>query len=608
MRLPLSVPFHADETVTSFLSRLAAWNGTDARRFCLDFRLGFQAVVDGDEAALRKIADLGGLDPDLLQKNALAKVARSDRDLFTYRGEILARSCMRRIRVAICPACLRADIKRHPKLPERCAVYGRTAWLINAVRICPIHKMELAVVCDDPRSDAYDFSLQVWPALKNLEVLVEDAVKRNVGPLEKYLLARLQGERQSDFLDAMPLYAAIRLCETAGAVMLFGPKVDLKKLPDAKWLAAGGRGYEELASGPDAMRVMLGRLKSDAGGRNRQDGPSVAFGRLYTLMNTTRDNPAFRAAREIVAGYIHENFALDPEQSVFGKPVRKRKLHSIHTLSLETSLHPKTLRKNLLGAGLIDGSQADMSDHNVLFDAAHGAKIAKALSSTLSLAKAGEHLGAPRSQMDVLVKSGLVKPTLPVSTIGAQARYATADLDAFLEALRRNAVTADRSDRNVATIPDAARQACRSAAEVVQLILDGDISTAVRRRTDSGFLAVLVDPRKVVSAVRGPENDGISLRRVASLLETSDRVVTALIDQKHLATFRARNPVNRCVQTLVATAELERFKQTYVSLWALSKERGQEANTVKALLDRAGIKPAFDHEKIRARFYRRSEC
>jgi hypothetical protein len=168
-----------------------------------------------------------------------------------------------------------------------------------------------------------------------------------------------------------------------------------------------------------------------------------------------------------------------------------------------TSLHPKTLRKNLLRAGVIDGSQADLSDHNVLFDAARGEKIAKELSRTVTLAKAGEHLGAPRSQVAVLVKSGLINPTLPVSATGAQARYAVADLDAFLEALRRNAVTAGRAARNLASIPDAARQACRSAAEVVQRILDGDIPTAVRRQSDAGYLAILVDPRKVASAVRG---------------------------------------------------------------------------------------------------------
>ena len=72
MRL-LTVPFHADETPMSWVSRLAARNGVKARRLCGDLGMDFQAVVDGDGDTLRKAAALGRIDPGLLQANAFRK-------------------------------------------------------------------------------------------------------------------------------------------------------------------------------------------------------------------------------------------------------------------------------------------------------------------------------------------------------------------------------------------------------------------------------------------------------------------------------------------------------------------------------------------------------
>ena len=53
MKLRLTVPFHADETPMSWVSRLAARNGVKARKLCLDFGMSFQAVVDGVNGGFR---------------------------------------------------------------------------------------------------------------------------------------------------------------------------------------------------------------------------------------------------------------------------------------------------------------------------------------------------------------------------------------------------------------------------------------------------------------------------------------------------------------------------------------------------------------------------
>ncbi len=112
-------------------------------------------------------------------------------------------------------------------------------------------------------------------------------------------------------------------------------------------------------------------------------------------------------------------------------------------------------------------------------------------------------------------------------------------------------------------------------------------------------------PIAVAKALQRPEAVGLSLRKGARELGTSDDALEALIAEKHIESFVGTNPVNRCPQRLVAAKEVMRFKARYVSLWTLSKERGIYIATLKTRLDRAGVKPAFDPVKIGSRFYER---
>jgi lambda repressor-like predicted transcriptional regulator len=184
-------------------------------------------------------------------------------------------------------------------------------------------------------------------------------------------------------------------------------------------------------------------------------------------------------------------------------------------------------------------------------------------------------------------------------------RLRVADLDAFLDRLGAKSSKAGKRNGSLRTIPDAARCACCSAAEIVRLILDGKLATRMLAGA-RGYMGILVDAQAVADAVRGPQPDGLSLRKASRELGTSDRALEALIAHKHIGTVTAINPVNRCPQTLVPNDEVRKFEAKYVSLWTLSKERGVYIATLKNRLDRAGVKPALDPAKIGARFCRAS--
>lgn len=373
-------------------------------------------------------------------------------------------------------------------------------------------------------------------------------------------------------------------------------------------LAAGGRGYQAIAAGPDAFRALLDRLIEAKGARVRNDSPGVAFGRLHTLLNSlTADDRSFEEVRGIMRQHAIENFAIPGGSELFGTPLERRRIHSVHTLAKEYAIHPKTLRKHLRAAGLVASSQDELSDNNVRIEADAAVELARQLAGTLSLAETMEHISAPRAQLDALIKAGIVAPQQRMTGFGAQSRYATADLDALMERLTAKARVARGDNARLCSIPTAAKRCCCSAAEIVRLILDGKVRTT-KSPHRLGYMGILVDPGTVLKAVRGPETDALSLRNAARAIGTSDPVLEALIAGGYIAAFTGINAVNRCPQTLVAAKELKRFKARFVSLWALSKERGTYIATLKGKLDRAGVMPAFDPAAIGARFYRRSDA
>jgi hypothetical protein len=605
MKLGLTVPLGDGETPASFTSRLAAVNGINARTFCLDWDLRFQAVVDGDQKTIAAIAEMGGVDPAALLSHAFVR----DELGYEYQAERLIRPILRRTPLNICPACLLGDIERQPNLRPHLAAYGRAPWLFEVARTCPVHDVALMPIGNNATAgNLHDFAFHLRASLPALPRIAMSAPARRPGELEAYVFARLNGARRSQFLDDLPLFAAIRTCEVFGAVALHGTRTDLKDPDDEKRRAAGARGFEIAAGGSRTIGPFLDEMMAAVAARDRKDGPCTSFGRAYTWLSDNRRNPAYGPVRAVVAQYIRENFPLEASETLLGVPIGQRTLHSIRTLSLETGLHPKKLRKTLRASGIIDDHQMALSDHAVIFDAVEGSRAALAVRECLYLPAVRDYLNASRSQVDLLVKHGFIKPHMSRTSLGAHDQYAVPDLDDFLGRLTLGAQLVNRHSHREVTIPSAAKQACCSAADVVRLILEKRLAWVGRRKGVRGYGAVLVNVDQVKDAVRGPGHGGLPLRTVSQKLGTTDRVVTALIEGKHLATFMARNPVNRCMQTLVAAKELAGFQKTYVSLHVLAKERKRYHLVVKTELDAAGIKPAFDHEKVGARFYRRSDC
>jgi TniQ len=606
--LRLTVPLGVGETPASFVSRLAARYAPSAREFCLDFGTTFQKVVDGDPEALAMVAAKGGVAPEALAANAFVKTGERR---YLLRGEALVRGSLRRATVAICPKCLAGDIADAAGLRAELAPYQRARWQIAAVKMCPIHATPLAVLEKDLTPNLlHDWSHHVAKVLPQLARLVTDAATRPLTGLETYVAMRVvHGPVGGRLPDTFALHVAIAACELFGAVAAFGRRVNLKRLTDEEWRHAGGAGFDIFAGGSAGVAAFLEDLRSRypySGAAT--EGPQAVFGRIYQVLQFGREDQAFDPLRDLVGNFIRTRFPVGPGNVVFGKPVERRVLHSIRTLSIETKLHPKRLRKLLEASGTLPEGSGDLADGNCLFDAQRGSSVAQeAAVASLSVRKAGEYLNAPRVQRDMLYRTGLIVPRVRGVDHGAADQFAPEDLDAFLDRLLDGAEPVEAAGAGQVNIPDAAKQCCCGSEEVVRLIFEGKLARKWRLTAERGYMSVLVDVKEVRAMVRGPDKGDFTGLDLKDKLSTTAKVAAALIKHGHLKTITVVNPINRCPTVVVPVEEVERFGKQYVSLFALAKQRGRHFLKVKQELDAAGIKPALDPEKVGATFYRRAD-
>jgi hypothetical protein len=607
-RLRNTLAFGTGETPASFASRLAALNGLSARELCLDMGTQFQKVVDGDPKALTAIAARSGADASALAENAFIKTGERRH---TFRGQQLTRDNLRRAAVFVCPKCLAEDIAAAPGIRPRIAAFQRAPWQIAALKTCQIHLAPLVAADKDMTpSVMHDWAHHVGKILPCLPHLAAQAATRPLTLFEAYLLDRIDGgSARGGLIDGLPLFVAIAACETFGAVATLGRMPNLKKLTDEQWRVAAAAGFDILDGGKPGIEAFLEDLQATYPyARAGSEGPQALFGRIYQVLEFGREDAAYDPLRDLVGGFIRKRLPVGPGDTVFSTPVEIRRLHSIRTLSLETGLHPKRLRKLLSSARMLPPNANQLADGNCLFDAQPAVSLAHAAAAaTLSVRDAGDYINAPRVQRDMLYRSGIIVPRIKALEQGAADLFAPEDLDDFLARLIADAPRVPTAMPNGVDIPTAAKKACCGSVEIVQAILHGRLAPKAYLATERGYMAVLVDVEEVRALVRGADLDGVTGQALADRLHVADKVAHNLIAGGHLPTVTEINPVNRCPSVIVPTAEIERFEREFTSLFALAEQKGRHFRGLKKELQAAGVKPAFDPEKIGATFYRRSD-
>lgn len=604
-RLYPFLPLRDGESLTSFTARLSILHSfPPVRGFLHYLGLNFSALVAGDPGAIGDLAELINVPQEALQANAI----RRDGDAFTFRGQTMLRSTMRRSRYFACPACLAEDLAKS-KLPPESAVYGRAIWQFAPIRACPEHGIALQPVGEARLpSEFHDFGRGVRLALEDLDRLVAQAVPIEPSRAQAYLIGRFEGRtRTSPWLDSLAWHAAARVCEILGAVSLFGRTIHLRTLTEADWHRAGDVGFGIAQSGEDGVRAFLSDLQATNSTRwNAVDGAQAMFGRLYQWLEFGAPHADFDPIRDVMFRHIVETIPVAPGETFLGRRVEYRSVHSIRTASQDTGRHPKTLRKILLAQGVIHRNDERSLDHHVRFDAAQTQAFLAHHEDAISIKGVETYLNTGRVQAKILVEHGFIKPLHSHSRAQRQRpTFATADLDQFFYMLTDRAVPATNPTPPIVNIPGAAKRANCGAHEVIRLILDRKLGWVGQDEAVPGYLGILVNANEVKRFVQGAPLDGLTARAIEKRLGTSTKVVVGLIEKGYLPTRTCINPINRCPVQIVDNAVFNAFDKKYILLLEMANIFDTIPVVMMRRLEDAGIQPAIQRDEVGATFYLR---
>jgi hypothetical protein len=108
----------------------------------------------------------------------------------------------------------------------------------------------------------------------------------------------------------------------------------------------------------------------------------------------------------------------------------------------------------------------------------------------------------------LLAKNKFILPCVPAAKFSANNQYAISDLDAFLKRLLDGAHVVRKPKPGQASIPAAAKRACCSAADILDLILDCELAWVGQASGERGYLSVRVDVDEIRTKVRGADHGG----------------------------------------------------------------------------------------------------
>lgn len=172
--------------------------------------------------------------------------------------------------------------------------------------------------------------------------------------------------------------------------------------------------------------------------------------------------------------------------------------------------------------------------------------------------------------------------------------------------LRSRFAGMDREVVGAFDIGTAARWACCSSVEIVQLILDRNLPWVGRRIGSNGYASIRVMPEHIRPFTRRLQQ-GLNILEAARELGTDYRSVQSLIRTNDLRSFQGANPVTRNPQTFIPPDAVAEFRARYVSLRDVARTLGKPPKLAHRFLRERGFRPAFDPLKVRSLIYLRSD-
>jgi len=600
-RLSPILPINADETLTSYVSRLAHLNKVpNAFEFCKDFGFSFKNLCYGRDNVVARLADLTGEPFSVLKHAALTHTE----DNWLIRGERFCWKSLRRSSIAYCPACLQADSAQ--KQNQGAYAYERIAWSLDAFRTCPHHGIALEIQTVPGGIESFrDFARCTAQLPEDIDRRITAAEPRPANPLERYISRRLQGDPSGEMVfDGMPLTAVVHVCEAFGAALLWGPSSSFHTLSPNEKAAAGGAGFAKLCRGREGTLEILDQIRKDYLSKGFAVGrPSVIYKNLYGWLYRAKD-PVYASFKKDAVEFILGHSTSHLRGSLFGDKIPERAWHSIRSAHVEFGIDPNRLRSVMAASGLIAADTLDLPNSHVIVPAEDLKELVGDVLECVGWDGLTKILGVPRSTVANFVGPGRIEPLVPRGTQPLKSDlFRRSDIQKFVDRLMRNAVIVDAPTPQMCGLLTARRRTVSRVGDIVGLILDGHLRWIGRRNDVDGIPGLLIDVPELKLALNPDRRTAITFKKAASLLRIHPDAVHALIKNGYIQAKYIGIPERRSATRLIPLASITHFQATYLTSYQISRRTGLGYTKIRKAAAELGISPVGDFCDLKLYMY-----
>lgn len=574
--LHLTVPAYGNELLGSLCSRTAATNGIEsAHLFARDMSFSFVKMRGGVEPDLTRFSDLVGISHEVL-----ASMPRIHEGLLTWNGH-----SVRKLDVCqtarFCPDCmLAADDHRRPEIGQ----YQKVEWAIEAVEACTVHGTRLV---RSARTIDHYHRFDLCAVLQNEPDLwkTPSLADRIDDPVGRQIVDRLYGVAPGAmWADTLSLNAIIFMSGALGTTLQNGGGARFRHMSEKDRGEARRKGFLLLKEGRTAVVDHVRDLaRSMRRKRKTRSRSHTLFGELQLIATRTRGNRELDPLRDILSEVTDE---------ILSGPATP----ALTAVAAEAGLHRKELRSLLSLRGLdIESVRPLIGDGE--------AKIATYLGRTMSRRDAAKFLDMPLSHIEGLVRIGVLSS---FKRDAGEFEFEVTGLRDVFKRMRSRAV--GRSGRGRTDLEAAAKLVRCTPEHMLELLLQGRLTTAHLVKTTPGYRAIRVDPMELSELTYHPLEGSVPFYKIRRRLAIGLEDAHALLENGYLPTQSRQHPLSGRWLSVVSFSALEDFCERYVSLEQISRffEDPPSIMEVAGWLQERGVKPAFPPDTLSKPFFLRS--
>ncbi|SFQ80061.1 TniQ family protein [Donghicola eburneus] len=586
--LALRVDPQDRETLPSFLSRMAAVNGTSVLKFCSDMGVSYRGLINLNADDLKTFAELSALTEAQIDE-LVSWTGQAVGDVrMRFRDEIFVSRALRNPTMRGCPACLKEDFDNGPGAPSRSMVM-RGDWQLRDATICVRHGRPLVDLWHDTSLPS---RMNIGAHLDILKDQIGNGAMAGVpvvpSPYDRWLDARLASGTDDTWLFDQPLYAATTFIRLLGKELVRQSLWKCQDLYEPE-RAAQAAGFDVVRRGPAAIRDALERLAARAPAGTST--PNKAFGQLYRDMARAHlEDELFKDFRAIMRKVILDTWPIASGEDVLGESLSERRLYAINAAAQDAGIGPK-----LMGQLLVEAGALNDIDMGQTFPAGPFRDLIAEIPQRVGNAEMCKAMGATRHEFEALATDGAIAPRTKISTI--KAPWLVSDGMTLIEELDGLAIRVEGLGSDWERLIKARARAGLSFDQLLRQIRKSRMKLA-KPKGEAGFSGFHVLKSNV---------DALKTRHARANLSVEGLVPAAVFARqiglrdggKFLQFLEAGHSPSRLVQVpnrraprrFLDAEDIAAFRQKFVTPTMLMEETGLSRNTILANLRAEGAKP-----------------